>query len=92
VIAADSKEGDGYSNKYVNKLEVFGRPEWSICWGGAGDAPMVDKFSDKFKQSLSSVRNYDRNDIEAIADSCFGPFQHHGMAQEVSASDDTNRQ
>jgi 20S proteasome alpha/beta subunit len=70
VLASDSQEGDGYTKKHVYKLERFDAHQWGVCWGGAGDARMVDKFSDKFKQSLEGAPKYDRNDIEAIAETC----------------------
>jgi len=70
VLAADSLEGDGVNKSYVTKLEVHQRPSWGMCWGGAGHARVVDKFSDKFKQCLKRVKEYDRNKIEAIMETC----------------------
>lgn len=71
VLAADSLEGDGITKNYVNKLEVYQRRDWGLCWGcSSNNARVINKFSDKFKQSLNGVKKYDRNKIEAVMETC----------------------
>lgn len=70
VLAADSLEVDGYTRRTVNKLEIFHKDDWGMCWGLAGSARVADKFSDKLKQSLDDVTQYDRGKIESVVEAC----------------------
>jgi 20S proteasome alpha/beta subunit len=70
VLCADQLESDGVTKRYRCKLEGSTmNDEWSLAWGGAGDAHIIDKFTDKFKRSLIRLHDYNRADIELAAES-----------------------
>jgi 20S proteasome alpha/beta subunit len=70
VMCADTLESDGYTKKYRNKLvnRVIGS-EWGVCWGGSGNAYVVDKFSDKLTQMIGND-SYGRAALEIHAEAC----------------------
>ncbi|HEV2491843.1 MAG TPA: hypothetical protein VG204_02090 [Terriglobia bacterium] len=74
VLSADSLEGDTVIKRSRNKLELISDSHWSACWGGSGSADIIDKFSDKLRQTveieLRQRRPYDRNRIELLVETC----------------------
>ena len=65
VLCADQLETDGVTRRYRCKLEgIEMNNAWAVSWAGAGDAHLIDKFTDKLKQALTGLNEFDRAHIE----------------------------
>jgi len=69
VLCADQSETDGVTKRYRRKVEgVMEIGAWAVSWAGAGDAHVIDNFSDKLKRTLGSLHTYSRADIESAVE------------------------
>src|SRR5205809_1882161 len=89
VLCADQLETDGVTRRYRCKLEgVEMNNTWAVSWAGAGDAHIIDKFTDKLKQSLANLNEFDRAQIELAAEAALTLIDqdhHAGQAIQVIA-------
>jgi hypothetical protein len=83
VLCADQLETDGVTRRYRCKLEgVEMNNAWAVSWGGSGDAHIIDKFTDKLKQALASLNEFDRTHIELAAETAL-TLVHQDYAGQI---------
>jgi hypothetical protein len=69
VLCADQLESNGVTKRHRCKTAAMTmNAEWGVCWASSGYGDVSDKFTDKFKNSLTRLREYKLEDIEQAAE------------------------